>query len=93
LLMTSCRIFLAPMQEQNTLARKFFLWQCQGMKTLAQYLDEKGRGAAAQLARDTSLSESQIMRLARGGVPLVTTALRIEDATGGAVPARAWVDP
>ena len=80
------------MQEQITLARKFFLWQCQGMKTLAQYLAEKGRGAAAQLARDTSLGESQIMRLARGGVPLVTTAFRIEDATGGAVPARAWVE-
>ena len=75
------------------LARKFFLWQCQGMKTLAQYLAEKGRGAAAQLARDTGLSESQIMRLARGGDPLARTAIKIEDATKGAVPVRAWVEP
>ena len=63
------------------------------MKTLAQYLAEKGRGAAAQLARDTGLSESQIMRLARGGDPLARTAIKIEDATNGAVPVRAWVDP
>jgi DNA-binding phage protein len=61
------------------------------MKTLAQYLEEKGRGAAAQLSRDTGLSESQIMRLARGGEPLAKTAVKIEDATGGAVPVRSWV--
>jgi transcriptional regulator with XRE-family HTH domain len=62
------------------------------MKTLAQYLAEKGRGTAAQLARDTGLSESQVMRLARGGRPFADTAIKIEDATGGAVPVRSWVE-
>jgi transcriptional regulator with XRE-family HTH domain len=80
------------MQEQKTLARKFFLWQCHCMKTLAQYLDEKGRGAAADLARKIGKSESTVWRLARGNEPLVKTALAIEDATGGAVPVRAWVE-
>lgn len=60
--------------------------------SLLKWLEMQGRGAAADLARKTGLSESQVTRLADGAIPLVTTAIKIEDATGGAVPARAWVE-
>jgi DNA-binding transcriptional regulator YdaS (Cro superfamily) len=63
------------------------------MKELGTYLKEVGisqKAFADQLGVDPSVVSRFIARTARPGLEL---AVKIEDATGGAVPARSWVAP
>ena len=61
------------------------------MEKLAEYLKTH---SALELATLVGAHKAQVYRWASGhSKPRVDVAFRIEDATGGAVPARAWVDP
>jgi len=58
------------------------------MEKLTEYLETH---SATDLARAVGMSRSQIWRLANGKAhPGADTAVKIEDATGGAVPMRSW---
>lgn len=61
------------------------------MKDLGTYLKEEGtsqRAFAEMIGADPSVVSRFIARTARPGLDL---AVKIEDVTGGAVPARSWV--
>jgi transcriptional regulator with XRE-family HTH domain len=61
------------------------------MEKLAQYL-KSNNVSAAHLAAQVGVTRQYIWALAKGtSLPRVDVAFRIEDATNGAVPARAWV--
>ena len=67
------------------------MWQVSGM-TLEKYLRDKGIRASA-FAEQVGASASTITRIMRGerGIGL-ELAVRIERATEGQVPIRAWLD-
>ena len=61
------------------------------MEKMTEYLKTHSPSA---LATACGISRQYLWKLAKGdSLPRVDVAFRIEDATGGAVPARAWVDP
>ena len=60
------------------------------MEKLTQYITTNSPGA---LAKACGISRQYLWKLAKGdSLPRVDVAIRIEDATNGAVPARAWVE-
>jgi transcriptional regulator with XRE-family HTH domain len=64
-----------------------------GPELLRQYLD-RSKITARELSRKTGVvDETQMSRFLNGKLrPNLAHAHAIEDATGGAVPARAWLD-
>jgi DNA-binding transcriptional regulator YdaS (Cro superfamily) len=63
------------------------------MKDLATYLAENGisqKAFAALIGADPSVVSRFVSRAAKPGLEL---AMKIEDATGGAVSARSWLPP
>lgn len=61
-------------------------------KTLAEWLADQPKGALTRLMHDTKLAWSTVCRAKRGGGVDLSTALRIERATGGQVLASSMVD-
>lgn len=60
------------------------------MEKLKAYLDA-GNISAAALASQVGVTRQYIWALAKGrNLPRVDVAVRIEDATSGAVPVRCW---
>jgi transcriptional regulator with XRE-family HTH domain len=83
----------ARVNNKNALAQKFFARYLWAMNKLDEYLTKIGRGAAAKVARDAGTSEGRISRLRKGlDEPSLRMAFAIENATGGDVPARSWLD-
>ena len=61
-------------------------------RLLGEHMASNGL-SAAHLAAQAGVTRQYIWALAKGtSLPRVDVAFRIEDATGGAVPARAWVE-
>ncbi len=78
---------------QRAIDAAMHIVQCGCMKDLGTYLKEEGasqKAFAEMIGVDPSVVSRFIARTARPGLEL---AVRIEDATGGAVPARSWVAP
>ena len=67
----------------------FFLQYSEFMEKLTEYLKtHKGKA----LAESVGISASYLSDMKKGNrVPSLVVAFRIEDATNGAVPARAWI--
>ncbi|HEV8036698.1 helix-turn-helix transcriptional regulator [Yoonia sp.] len=62
------------------------------MDQLRQYITDQGISARA-FAQSIGLSAAGLHGIMHGrNVPSLVVAIRIEDATGGAVPVRAWVE-
>lgn len=60
------------------------------MEKLTEYITTQ---SAQTLAEQIGVHRAQVYRWAKGeSEPGVRAALRLEDATGGAVPVRAWVE-
>ena len=60
------------------------------MEKLKQYLSHN---KATDLAASLGVTKGYIWQLKEGrAIPSLRRAIQIEDATGGAVPARAWVE-
>jgi DNA-binding XRE family transcriptional regulator len=70
----------------------FFTVYPGAMTKLNQYLHD-ARISPATLAEKVGATRQRIWELSKGkGLPRVDLAFAIEDATGGAVPARSWVE-
>ena len=54
---------------------------------ITKYIDDKGRGAVAELARASGLSRNTVEKAYRGEDISVAAALKLSEATGGKVPA------
>ena len=83
----------ASAQIKFGLANAAGAWQYPRMEKLKQYIAAQGISSRA-FAQSVGLSSAGLHGLLHGrNIPSLPVAFRIEDATGGAVPARAWVDP
>ncbi len=58
---------------------------------LAKYLEQHNGKRRVQIAAELGISEAYLSQLASGvRRPSLTMAFKIEEKTGGAVPARSW---